>query len=91
MTCSAERLIKPGAGQHDAAKWRMFNHIIPVLRHCVDVARGCRCVQVRVVIAMIAVMNYALMSVDDLQMWVSMSDEAQTKVKKDKPGCDDHD
>ena len=41
-TCSVERLIKPGAGQHDAAKWRMFNHIIPVLRHCVDAARGCR-------------------------------------------------
>ena len=46
----------------------MFNHIIPVLRHRVDVASDCRCVQVRVVIAMIAVMNYELMSVDDLQM-----------------------
>ena len=46
----------------------MFNHIIPVLRHCVDAASDCRCVQVRVVIAMIAVTSYELMSVDDLQM-----------------------
>ena len=46
----------------------MFNYIIPVLRHRVDVASGCRCVQVRVVIAMVAVMSYELMSVDDLQM-----------------------
>ena len=64
--CSVERLIKLGAGRHDAAKWRMFNHIIPVLRHYVDAASDCRCVKVRVVIAMIAVTN--LMSVDDLQM-----------------------
>ena len=47
-------LIMPGAGRHDAAKWWMFNHIIPVLRHCVDAASDCRFVQVRVVIAMIA-------------------------------------
>ena len=67
-TCSAERLIKLGAGRHDTAKWRMFNHIIPVLRHCVDAASDCRCVQVRAVIAMIAVMSYELMSVGDLHM-----------------------
>ena len=90
-TCSAERLIKPGARRHDAAKWRMFNHIIPVLRHCVDAASDCRCVQVRVVIVMIAVTSYELMSVDDLQMLVSMSDETRTKVKKDKSSCDVHD
>ena len=35
---------------------------------CVDAASDCRCVQVRVVIAMIAVTSYELMSVDDLQM-----------------------
>ena len=63
-----ERVIRLGARWHDTAKWQMFNHIIPVLRHCVDAASGCRCVQFRVVIAMIAVMNYELMSVDDLQM-----------------------
>ena len=68
MTCSAERLIKLGARLHDAAKWLMLNQIISVLRHCVDAASGCRCVQVRVVIAMIAVTSYEFMSVDDLQM-----------------------
>ena len=52
-----ERLIRLGARQHDAAKWQMFNHIILFLRHSVDAARGCRCVQVREVIAMIAVTN----------------------------------
>ena len=52
----------------DAAKWWMFNHISPVLRHCVDAASDCRCVQVRVAIAMMAVTTYELMSVDDLQM-----------------------
>ena len=35
---------------------------------CVDAASDCRCVQVRVVIAMIAVTSYERMSVDDLQM-----------------------
>ena len=65
---SVERLIKPGAGRHDAAKWGMFNHIIPMLRHCVDATSGCRCVQVRVVIVMIAVTSYEIMSVDVLQM-----------------------
>ena len=68
VTCSAERLIKQGARWHDAAKWQMFNHILPVLQHCVDAARGCRCIQARVVIAMITVTSYDIMSVDDLQM-----------------------
>ena len=62
------KVDQAGAGRHDAAKWWMFNHIIPVLRHCVDAASDCRCVQVSVVIAMIAVTIYELMSVDDLQM-----------------------
>ena len=89
--CSAERLIKLGARQHGAAKWWMFNHIIPALGHCVDAASDCRCVQVRVVIAMIAVTSYGLCLWMICRCWVSMSDEARTKAKKDKSGCDDHD
>ena len=48
-------------------------------------------VKVRVVIAMIAVMSYKVMSVDDLQMLGVHVGLDRTKVKNDKPGCDDHD